>query len=68
MKKIATIVAVACQLAFLASAAIAQDYRGRIQGTVHDASGGVLPGVAITTHNSKLHHLLCSSPLLRFSV
>jgi Carboxypeptidase regulatory-like domain/TonB dependent receptor len=51
MKQIAWIVALVGHLALFASPAAAQDYRGRIQGSVADMSGGVLPGVAVTLTN-----------------
>src|ERR1051326_4987868 len=45
-----TLIAAALCLAF-AAAAGAQSTTGRINGTVSDASGGVLPGVAVTVVN-----------------
>jgi len=51
MKTVLWVVAILGHLALLASPASAQDYRGRIQGTVVDGSGGVLPGVTVTLKN-----------------
>ena len=51
MKKYAVIATIVGCLAWLASPASAQDYRARIQGTVVDAGGGVLPGVTVTLKN-----------------
>jgi hypothetical protein len=51
MKKFAWVVAIVGQLAFLASPMSAQDYRGRVQGSVVDESKGALPGVSVTLRN-----------------
>src|SRR5262245_52310951 len=51
MKKVAWVVAVVGQLAWLAASASAQDYRGRVQGSIVDESKGVLPGVSVTLRN-----------------
>jgi hypothetical protein len=51
MKRFAFIVVLIGQLAWLASTASAQDYRGRVQGAVADSSGGVLPGVTVMLTN-----------------
>src|SRR6185369_15143632 len=34
-----------------AALGLAQEYRGRVQGVVVDASGGVIPGVAVVLRN-----------------
>lgn len=44
MKKIAVCVAIIGHLLMAATPAAAQDYRGRLQGTVVDQSDGALPG------------------------
>lgn len=46
-----TMAAVVASVVFLAPPANAQDYRGRVQGTVHDSSQGALPGVTVTLVN-----------------
>jgi len=40
-------------LMFAAGVASAQDYRARVQGTIADASGAVLPGVTVTLTNNE---------------
>src|SRR5262245_65280878 len=52
MKRFVFLIAIVGSLARLATPASAQDYRGRIQGTITDTSGGVLPGVTITLKNN----------------
>jgi hypothetical protein len=52
MKKCAFIVAIVGHLALLAASAGAQDYRGRVQGSVVDSSKGALPGVTVTLTNN----------------
>ncbi len=37
--------------ALLASAVFAQDYRGRVEGTVADDSGAIVPGAKVVLHN-----------------
>ena len=51
MRKWITGIAIAGALMLLVSPAGAQDYRARVQGTVADASQGVLPGVTVTLVN-----------------
>jgi Carboxypeptidase regulatory-like domain len=51
MKRFAWVVAIVTQLAVLAAPASAQDYRGRLQGTIVDESKGALPGVSVTLRN-----------------
>jgi hypothetical protein len=51
MKKLAWIVAIVCHLALLSSSTNAQDYRGRVQGSIVDESKGALPGVSVTLRN-----------------
>lgn len=51
MKKFALTLGLAACLALAAWPARAQDYRARVQGSVVDASQGVLPGVTVTLHN-----------------
>ena len=51
MKTLAWIVAIVCHLALLSSSTNAQDYRGRVQGSVVDESKGALPGVSVTLRN-----------------
>ncbi|HEX8871825.1 MAG TPA: TonB-dependent receptor, partial [Candidatus Acidoferrum sp.] len=46
MRKVVVLVAL-----FLAALAMAQDYRGSLEGTVTDASGAVVPGVAVVVQN-----------------
>jgi Carboxypeptidase regulatory-like domain/TonB dependent receptor len=36
-----------------ATAAFAQDYRGKVQGTVSDDSGAIVPGAKVVLHNDK---------------
>jgi hypothetical protein len=45
-------IAIALALMGLAMPAAAQDYRGRVQGTIVDASRGALPGAAVTLVNT----------------
>src|SRR5262245_51686023 len=53
MKSRFTLPGLACLglLSLLAAPAHAQDFRGTVAGTVSDATGGVLPGVAIAVSN-----------------
>jgi len=51
MKKFALALGVVACLGVAARPAHAQDYRARVQGTVVDASQGVLPGVTVTLRN-----------------
>ncbi len=51
MKKVVAALGTVLCLAVGASVAGAQDYRGRVQGSVGDASGGALPGVTVTLVN-----------------
>lgn len=37
----------------IATAGFAQEYRGRIQGTVTDSSGGAIPGAKVTLINNR---------------
>ena len=50
MRALGRIAAVLAVLAMAASA-VAQDSRGRVQGTVVDTSGGAMPGVSVTLTN-----------------
>src|SRR5947209_1131546 len=43
--------AVLCSLVLITANAVAQDFRGGINGRVVDATGGVLPGVTVTATN-----------------
>jgi hypothetical protein len=47
-------IAIAVVVALLAAPAAAQDFRGRINGTVTDNTGAVLPGVTVTTSSPAL--------------
>src|ERR1035438_3185473 len=38
-------------LTFVAGILTAQEYRGRVQGTVRDTSDAVIPGASVTLHN-----------------
>src|SRR5437867_4464891 len=38
-------------LVFGGAAAVAQEYRGRVQGIIVDATGGVIPGVSLVLRN-----------------
>ncbi len=51
MKKLRMTLAVVAGLVLLATPAAAQDYRGRVQGSVTDSSTGALPGVTVTLVN-----------------
>src|SRR5918996_3640563 len=51
MKKLTWLFVIAAPLALLATPASAQDYRGRVQGSVGDTSEGALPGVTVTLVN-----------------
>lgn len=51
MMKVETVLGAILSLALGASPATAQDYRGRIQGTVNDSSAGALPGTTVTLRN-----------------
>jgi len=51
MKKLTWLIVIAAPLALLATPASAQDYRGRVQGSVGDTSEGALPGVTVTLVN-----------------
>src|ERR1043165_1891757 len=42
----------ALALVFLTIPAFAQDFRGKVAGTIKDATGGVLPGVTVTVTNA----------------
>lgn len=52
MKRVFTALAMVGSLTMLAASAIAQDYRGRVQGVITDNSGGALPGVSVTLVNT----------------
>lgn len=51
MKRLRIALAIVASLVLLASSAGAQDYRGRVQGSVQDTSTGALPGVTVTLIN-----------------
>ena len=51
MKKVVSALGTMFCLAVLAPGLGAQDYRGRVQGAVSDASQGTLPGVTVTMIN-----------------
>ncbi len=50
MKKSAWIIAIVWHLA-LSGSILAQDYRGRVQGSIVDETKGALPGVSVTLQN-----------------
>ena len=52
MKKFVMCAAIVGQLLALAAPMAAQDYRGRVQGTVTDESQGALPGASVTLTNN----------------
>src|SRR5262245_41377144 len=52
MKPFGRILVVVAALVLAAIPAGAQDYRGRVQGAIVDASQGALPGVAVTLVNT----------------
>jgi len=45
-------VALVAMMLAMAAAVAAQDFRGTIEGTVADSTGGVLPGVTVTVANA----------------
>jgi carboxypeptidase family protein len=51
MKKLTWVFLIIGLLVVASSPAGAQDYRGRVQGTLVDTSGGALPGVTVTLKN-----------------
>ena len=51
MKTLRMTLAIVAAISALASPASAQDYRGRVQGTIVDSSQGALPGVTVTLTN-----------------
>jgi Carboxypeptidase regulatory-like domain/TonB dependent receptor len=51
MKTLWLTLGVLASLVLLAAPATAQDYRGRVQGTVNDSSAGSLPGTTVTMRN-----------------
>ena len=51
MKRFGRIFVVVASFVLAAGPAGAQDYRGRVQGTVLDSSQGALPGTAVTLVN-----------------
>jgi len=52
MKRLRIALATVASLVLLAASASAQDYRGRVQGSVQDTSSGALPGVTVTLTNT----------------
>ncbi len=51
MKTLWMTLGVVAALALLAAPAAAQDYRGRVQGSINDSGGGALPGTTVTLRN-----------------
>jgi len=51
MKKFAMCIVIVAQLVVLAASAAAQEYRGRVQGSVVDESKGALPGASVVLRN-----------------
>ncbi len=51
MKTAKTVVRAALLLALVAASAHAQETRGRVQGTVADSSGGIVPGASVVLSN-----------------
>ena len=51
MKTLWMTLGVVATLALLAGPAGAQDYRGRVQGSISDSGGGALPGTTVTMRN-----------------
>jgi hypothetical protein len=51
MKTLWKTLGVLATLAALATPAAAQDYRGRVQGSINDSSQGALPGTTVTLRN-----------------
>ena len=49
-------------LAALPAAASAQSFNGSIVGAVHDSSGAIIPGVALTLRNIKARIKSCRPP------
>ena len=54
--RLSSMLALLCLIALVATASVsaAQDFRGRINGTVTDNSGAVLPGVTVTASSPAL--------------
>src|SRR4029450_3191881 len=52
MKRVWMTLAIVASLVVLAVPASAQDYRGRVQGSIADSSGAALPGVSVTLTNT----------------
>jgi hypothetical protein len=51
MKTLWMTLGIVATLVLLAAPAAAQDYRGRVQGSVNDSGGGALPGTTVTLRN-----------------
>lgn len=51
MKRMALCIVIVGQLSIMAASAVAQDYRGRVQGTVVDQSDAALPGATVALTN-----------------